>query len=381
MVKELLIHTPPFDDENIESYLLRLAEMNFCTVKDLLSLLGLPTAYKIKIEKYLSPETITKIATLAGVTEDVIYHTSMKKYRELLIQRLNDQMYLSKYVIDCDTIRYCPACLSKTRYTKTSWQLLPIQYCLEHNHLLESKCPNCSKKIESFEELLNDQCSACSSSLSSEKNSTVPPFELLEVQRRLYDVLGIVSGPIEIHYPAGFSEGSYLKFYLYIKLLLSYSYKCIESLSAYINIEDSEIRNFYFINTLLSNWPYNFRKFLDDLSFKHEKKHRKPTKDLMRRLSLVECEYTHYPMGYLAENKCLPILKSVMKQNRTFSSYICKYFIRNLSIEDLNPSFNYVFYEKSSLSRKDWNEAFNRVLQASKASSDVEGFISLNILQ
>lgn len=129
-----LHHPKMYTDEDIPSYLQRLAELNGYTSSQWLIKNCLP-AYGSK-----TPSIKELQFLLLEEKEWTGYDVTNNFVNEVIAISANLKGSLSG-------LRYCPHCLEENNYYRAHWFLSTSIACLKHNVLLVDRCPSCAKKI------------------------------------------------------------------------------------------------------------------------------------------------------------------------------------------------------------------------------------------
>jgi TniQ len=148
----LLRVSPPFADENIVGYILRLTELNrydtpswILQLADIKSYLQSNLSFAFNITLNLLPlERLTgieksKLSTLLYPPVDTPRKIS-GDYRVL-------DGSVPQYMIRLRYPKLCPKCLQEIVYTRKYWDLAPVTTCPKHKCLLIDECPGCEKRL------------------------------------------------------------------------------------------------------------------------------------------------------------------------------------------------------------------------------------------
>ncbi len=141
----LLYAEPPFFDESLIGYLIRLSELH--KLKSISPILKLLTGKKNKIP---SNKDIFHFSSLVGCEPNKIsqlfgFEWSNSQYRR--IWKLGNEWITKPYFISSRNLSVCPECLNDKPYFRSIWELVFYQACPIHKCLLIQNCPNCNKKI------------------------------------------------------------------------------------------------------------------------------------------------------------------------------------------------------------------------------------------
>jgi uncharacterized protein YajQ (UPF0234 family) len=142
----MLLNRPSiFPKESVSSYIFRLARANYRPVSVFLAKLGISRATWLK--NSFSNEQIRKIGNQANVNFSIL--------EEGLYRCLESSAYYLK-----NRVKYCPDCYRESAIHRTSWGLIPITICLQHNTLLLDSCSSCHTPIK-LDELMVGVCKKC----------------------------------------------------------------------------------------------------------------------------------------------------------------------------------------------------------------------------
>ncbi|MCM3619759.1 TniQ family protein [Sutcliffiella horikoshii] len=151
MKMRLLILPPPFEEESLGGYNLRLITLNrypssgyiyeFFTKQRLAN-----NPYKADITKI----DLEQLSLLLELQQESIL-SMLSPYKAPpslnLIFDNHYQTYTNSKYFSINN-RICPHCLKEFRYIKKYWDIFFVTTCLEHNCLLVEECPGCGKKIK-----------------------------------------------------------------------------------------------------------------------------------------------------------------------------------------------------------------------------------------
>ncbi len=141
MSAPLLLRTPPpYEDESLAGYLIRLAQSNYYSSPNwILRLAGLPVNRKILLSAQAAqPSRLSQLIKLSD--EQLKIMTSLPEQLAKVIDPVSYNIY--KNAIDL-----CPSCLLESPYCRQIWDWNWAGVCGVHQCLLISSCAGCQKKI------------------------------------------------------------------------------------------------------------------------------------------------------------------------------------------------------------------------------------------
>lgn len=135
----LLIAPPPFPDENLLGYLVRLTDANgYDSQQDLLQLITGRPFYPAKPKKYysfLEGENLQQFCYLTGLHRAVI--DQIEKRRSLINK-----------AADLISLKFCAECLKEKPYYRLVWDDFFYCACHKHKTILIDVCPACKEKFQ-----------------------------------------------------------------------------------------------------------------------------------------------------------------------------------------------------------------------------------------
>ncbi len=204
-VQPLLVRTPLFPDESLESFLFRLTQLNTYDSLNILQHLALadPFSKRRNIQKRyirdilhapLKTETYARIASLTLIDPFALYRSTRHRFALVLTPPPQAVSYLTlpdKTFVPCfsnhfqshpqmrplDASQFCPKCLQEIPYYRLNWMLVPVSSCLDHKCLLVDRCPNCHKKV-SHHSIAITRCDYCKGDLTSAKLVSIADDEI-----------------------------------------------------------------------------------------------------------------------------------------------------------------------------------------------------------
>ena len=261
----LLFAEPPFPDESLIGYLIRLSELH--KLKSISPILKLLTGKKNKIP---SNKDIFNFSSLVGCDPNKIaqlfgFEWRNKKYRR--IWKLGNEWITKPYFISSRNLSVCPACLNEKPYFRSIWELVFYQACPIHKSLLIQNCPECNKKI-TWEKASITKC-VCGASLTSADTPSPNKYQLhlsslilTRISKGLipipYDVLPNTTSNKLLHLSL---DGLFKTIWLLGEILndSKYSYKN-NSIPKKVSLASDITQKAY---EVLSNWPNDFFQALN----------------------------------------------------------------------------------------------------------------------
>ncbi|MDP3087611.1 MAG: TniQ family protein [Methylotenera sp.] len=149
----LLVRPHPIRNEGPKGYMLRLAEANWMTHKELQSI-GLIYEYQILQYEALMP--------LKEV--DPVLHQQVELYSGLMHQKRS--VWNHRYA------RFCPHCLADDIFWRVEWELLFYDACSIHGTWLIDKCGSCGSQL-SWDRGMLVRCQ-CGADLRAEESNACP---------------------------------------------------------------------------------------------------------------------------------------------------------------------------------------------------------------
>lgn len=141
MSAPLLLRTPPpYEDESLAGYLIRLAQSNYYSSPNwILRLAGLPVNRKILLSA--QPNQPSRLSQLIKLSDEQL------KIMTLVSLQLAKIMDPVPYNFYKNAIALCPSCLLESPYCRQVWDWNLAGICDVHQCLLISSCAGCQKKI------------------------------------------------------------------------------------------------------------------------------------------------------------------------------------------------------------------------------------------
>ena len=187
-------HPPPYRGECLSGYLLRLAEANGCA--------NLWSLVRDLFPSFRSPKQITLLCGEYPIDDwgRIPLRTQLPLS---FLRRLTVEPWVEKFRIPPQMIRpnrgsplnflhgvvnpllqVCPLCLQEQAYVRLLWRLEPVQVCLHHQCLLQSRCHQCGNPLTVISPRHRHlHCAVCGADLR-----TLPvvaaPADVLEAQHQ-----------------------------------------------------------------------------------------------------------------------------------------------------------------------------------------------------
>lgn len=141
MVAPLLLRTPPpYEDESLAGYVIRLAQSNYYDSPNwILQLAGLPTNRTISLSA--QPHQASRLSQLLNLSDEQL------KIMTSLPPQLAKIMDPVPYNFYQNAINLCPKCLLESPYCRQIWDWNRVGVCGLHQCLLISSCAGCQKNI------------------------------------------------------------------------------------------------------------------------------------------------------------------------------------------------------------------------------------------
>ncbi len=255
----LLILPPPFEEESLGGYNLRLITLNrypssgyiyeFFTKQRLAN-----NPYKADITKIDLEQSLLLLELQQESILSMLSPYKAAPSLNLLFENHYQTYTNSKYFSINN--RICPQCLKEFRYIKKYWDIFFVTTCLEHNCLLVEECPGCRKKIK-----YNRPCIFTCKCGFDYRN-----IKMTELDISSHLVTKLVLGKcgyINVETPSVLTKITYEELVETFLLIIRQIYK-----QRYITspILELKILHEYLIKTynFFEKWPSNFYKILDE---------------------------------------------------------------------------------------------------------------------
>lgn len=157
----------PFDDETIESFLIRVSLAQKIPYRYLAEMASLPS--NIKLLDLFHTQDKTGRINLIKSLENKLNLPSFSLYK-ILVDK-SDKIWGDNYTsYQYDSLNFpaalyrkeyipiCPLCLKKEPYIRINWHLQTCFTCLKHDVKLVHQCPSCMSMISYLESEIIDRC-------------------------------------------------------------------------------------------------------------------------------------------------------------------------------------------------------------------------------
>jgi len=153
MTSALPVSVTPRPGESIESWLEHLADANGLTTAQLLGATGRGRAGNRYLTLAPSPETITRLASLARVDEQHVHAATLAAFDGTALDltgldpndRHSYRQVAARGWAPAHGTQICPACLAEDGAWRSAWRLLIVTACTRHQSLLVARCPSCRR--------------------------------------------------------------------------------------------------------------------------------------------------------------------------------------------------------------------------------------------
>lgn len=145
----LLRTPPPFIDECLMGYILRLTQENgYGTPSWIFELTGL----KVSLARGGHPALYRMHCDLAAFQQITCLTSSECEKINYQLSAVNNSVRIAAHHLPINFIRFnspkiCPECLQQNEYCRIIWDLLPFTACPFHKRILLDKCPQCNKRL------------------------------------------------------------------------------------------------------------------------------------------------------------------------------------------------------------------------------------------
>ena len=180
---QLLVRPEPYEDESLESYLLRLSSANFLESYQLLSgsirewlwendrdaagafplALSQVNVYHAKQSSSFRIRAIRLVEALTDLERlpllKLAILNSSDKYGNGLSTVVRNGVFIPRCFLRSEGIPICPHCLSESSYIRQHWHFLHYSACVEHECALLERCPACKATLNYLD---HEQIETCS---------------------------------------------------------------------------------------------------------------------------------------------------------------------------------------------------------------------------
>lgn len=259
-----LKHPLPYEDENIASYLNRLADVNFASIMYFYDEFYISLHQKPeKLIKSLSEKSIKYITIKTGFEKSAIYNMTLKKYENI---EKNNLTYMVNF-IDNDN-KYCPVCLRDKVYARLKWKLNCVKVCVIHNTLLSNRCTKCNNLVKYIDININ-KCSFCGTKLSDNTPIYFTDEHINDNQNLVNNICNEILNTdcLTGSATANFNNNEYLHFYNFINdyiINVKGSSDTISSNLSRIFLNYNDLDKLIVSSKLIDEWPTFFISLMDD---------------------------------------------------------------------------------------------------------------------
>jgi hypothetical protein len=186
---------PPYPDEALSGYLLRLADANgfpnlWAFTQDLFPVFTTPIQTRLLGWEY-PVASWGRIPLRAQLSLDQLRRLTVvawaeKFERDRPVERpgtLSPAHFLRGAVRQ--DLRVCPECLKEAPYIRLVWRLSPVEMCLRHKRALKGRCDQCGSELTPAAPTQRHiRCGTCGADLRSLRSNPAPR-ESLALQQRI----------------------------------------------------------------------------------------------------------------------------------------------------------------------------------------------------
>ncbi|MCC2606572.1 TniQ family protein [Planctobacterium marinum] len=156
----LPMHPPPFEDETLSSWLMRLARANGTKFYSLCRWIQKSNKnIGRKLDIGVPRPFIHRLAYLTGLTERRVMNTTLDSFIGFLVPGLQKHHHFSgilmagieRYAELRYLQQFCPLCLRDSNpFFRKSWRITFITACVKHEIRLQDRCPQCQAPVVPF---------------------------------------------------------------------------------------------------------------------------------------------------------------------------------------------------------------------------------------
>jgi len=324
-MEELIVSSPPFNDESLGGYITRLTSLNGYTSHLMIYRkvdLMVNSTLEVNVN-IISPSRVSlgKLSKLTGVKEEILwgltYYPMLGDLEDTSINSTLISAFIKGALLH-SKIKYCPLCLVENLYYRKVWNLTIYNVCEKHKCILKNKCPKCEREI--FLRSTKIGICQCGFDLrmaevdsAPEENGELEQFISSKIKK---EKTVITNNPL-----------STLEFPLFTFVIMYFA--------RFINGLSKNLRNnskiFHFSETtrafhIFNNWPMNFYQFLD--------KYRDRSK--IKKLGSLSKEFGH--LYKVLNNKFRTLDQRIEFIPEEFENYLTKHWDGGLIVRRLNKS-------------------------------------------
>jgi len=175
----LAVAPPPYPDESLAGYIIRLSERNAYTSHTwMLGLLRERSGCHVAsaAEATRNPQVIAAVEAMAGLPERSLADRSFVSWSHIQSWPCGEPDWDARpeKAFQRDHPMICPACLEEAPYARRLWDLAHLPVCTRHGIALVDSCPDCGKPI-SWRRTAVSRCNACGADLRRAPQASVAP--------------------------------------------------------------------------------------------------------------------------------------------------------------------------------------------------------------
>lgn len=175
----LAISAPPYPDESLGGYVIRLGEKNVVMspswlLQHLKDQAGCPVASAAETAR--DRRLISVVETMAGLPVHSLLNKGFVDFTIGEAQYGIDPAWAERPLDSYQRHHpmVCPACLEESAYARKLWDLAHLPVCTQHGLALIDTCPNCGKRL-SWKRIKVAHCRDCGADLSQAARVSVDP--------------------------------------------------------------------------------------------------------------------------------------------------------------------------------------------------------------
>lgn len=151
MSGHFLIRRIPFVDENLKSYLIRLAEANKTSVFQVYKIVGLIRGGRsfcnltMITDHSISLDILSELSTIS--MEELIRLTYYEVFGRYIHKKSGEVQTIFRFGLKTKYNQICSLCLKENPYIRKRWDIGFYTCCHIHKSLMINKCPSCSNNL------------------------------------------------------------------------------------------------------------------------------------------------------------------------------------------------------------------------------------------
>jgi hypothetical protein len=272
VMKRLIHHPSPYDDESLSGYLLRISILNqYKNPKYIYD--DLSVFQNKRIFSYYIDTTKLEVGDLDILSE--LTCCTQNTFINLRFEETDNQMYMfDKFPISLTAIstlkaKVCPLCLVENEYFRKAWSLLNVTACPHHKVMMVDQCQNCSRSI-SWKQVNIFKCSC--GHLYKNTRSEVANKECVSISELIYKDCGLLINNTESSpkLPIEYDDLNTLN---NIILFFAKHISGTMSISQFSGI-NFPVRKYSVLQinavNIINSWPHGFYEFLDQYKLKQK---------------------------------------------------------------------------------------------------------------